>query len=96
MKKTIFFTIVALIAVFLLSADRASALEPIPEESGFTGFVRPGVGGMRFKTNLVASFLGFDLSEKEINSLNDSPDSESTFIALIPFSVAYTFASPWA
>ncbi|MGD8776542.1 MAG: DUF2860 family protein [Syntrophobacterales bacterium] len=93
MKKRTFFAVAALIGVFLLGADLARALEPIPDESGFSGFVRPGVGYMSFKTNLVASFLGFDLSEKKNDSLNDSPDSESTAIALIPFSVAYTFAS---
>ena len=47
---------------------------------------------MRYKTNMVASFLGYDLSDKKTNSLNDSPDSESSGIALIPFSLQYTFA----
>jgi hypothetical protein len=48
---------------------------------------------MRYKTNMVASFLGFDLSDKKTDSLDDSPDAESTGVALVPFSLEYTFAS---
>jgi hypothetical protein len=42
---------------------------------------------------MVASFLGFDLSDKKTDSLDDSPDSQSTGIASAPFSLQYTFAS---
>jgi hypothetical protein len=41
----------------------------------------------------MASFLGFDLSDKKTDSLDDSPNSESTVIAMAPFSLEYTFAS---
>ena len=77
----------------LFGANLATALEPIPKESGFSGFIRPGVGYMRYKTNMVASFLGFDLSKERNDSLDDSPDAESTGIVLVPFSLEYTFAS---
>ena len=93
MKKTFFGTIAALAFLLLLGAGSAIALEPIPQESGFTGFIRPGVGYLRFKSNLVASFLGYDLSEERIDSINDKPDAESTGIVLFPFSIEYTFAS---
>jgi hypothetical protein len=79
--------------MFLLGANLATALEPIPKESGFSGFIRPGVGYLNYKSNMVASFLGFDLSDKKIDSLTDSPDSQSTGIAFVPFSLQYTFAS---
>ena len=42
---------------------------------------------------MVASFLGFDLSDKQTNSLTDTPDSQSTGIVLLPFALRYTFAS---
>ena len=71
----------------------AAALEPIPVESGFSGFIRPGVGYLRYKSNMVASFLGYDLSDKRINSRNDSPNTESNGIILVPFALRYTFAS---
>lgn len=48
---------------------------------------------MRYKTNMVASFLGFDLSDKKTDSLDDSPDAESTGVVLVPFSLVYNFAS---
>jgi len=48
---------------------------------------------MSYKTNMVASFLGFDLSDETIDSLLDSPDDESSAIFLMPFSLEYTFAS---
>jgi hypothetical protein len=79
--------------IFLFGTTMALALEPIPQASGFSGFIRPGVGYMSYETNMVASFLGFDLSEESTDSLFDSPDDESTAIFLIPFSLEYTFAS---
>jgi hypothetical protein len=42
---------------------------------------------------IVASFLGFDLSDEKTGSLDDSPDSESTAIVMAPFPLEYTFAS---
>jgi len=93
MKKTNFLTIAVLTLILLFGANLAMALDPIPKESGFGGFIRPGVGYLNYKSNMVASFLGYDLSEKKINSLDDSPDSESTGLVLVPFSLQYTFAS---
>ncbi len=93
MKKTNVLTTAGLTIMLLLGANLATALEPIPKESGFGGFIRPGVGYLNFKSNMVASFLGYDLSDKKTNSLDDSPDSQSNGIALVPFSLQYTFAS---
>jgi hypothetical protein len=93
MKKTTCLTISAVVFALLLGAGIATALEPIPVKSGFSGFIRPGVGYMRFKTNMVASFMGDDLSEEKINSLTDSPNSESNTVILAPFALQYTFAS---
>jgi hypothetical protein len=84
----------ALVAIILMfGATMASALDPIPQASGFSGFIRPGVGYMSYETNMVASFLGFDLSDESTDSLFDSPDDESTAVFLMPFSLEYTFAS---
>jgi hypothetical protein len=92
MNKYTFLTIAVLAVSLLLGANVATAIEPIPTESGFGGFIRPGAGYMRFKTNMVASFLGYDLSDKKTDSLDDEPDSESTGIVLAPFLLNYTFA----
>ena len=93
MKKTNYIISAALVIFLFFGVKLATALEPVPEESGFGGFVRPGVGYINYKSNLVASFVGLDLSDKKINSLTDSPDSQSNGIALVPFSLEYTFAS---
>jgi hypothetical protein len=42
---------------------------------------------------MVASFLGNDLSDRKINSLTDSPNTQTSGIALVPFALRYTFAS---
>jgi hypothetical protein len=93
MKTLRSFIIAALGTAFLFSANLSFALEPIPQESGFSGFIRPSIGYLNFKSNMVASFLGFDLSDKKTDSLDDSPDSQSTAIVMAPFSLEYTFAS---
>jgi hypothetical protein len=92
MKNVRLLTIFVAIAALLAVVNLAAALEPVPQESGFSGFIRPGVGYMRFKSNMVASFLGYDLSDKKINSRSDSPDAQSSGIVLAPFSLEYTFA----
>ena len=93
MKRNILLIIAVLTTILLVGADLATALQPIRNESGFSGFFRPGVGFMSYKTNMVASWLGYDLSDKKTDSLTDSPDSESTGIFLLPFALRYTFAS---
>jgi hypothetical protein len=66
-------------------------LEPMPNTSGFSGFVRPGFGYLDIETNMVAKIGNFDLSKRTINSRNRSPRSESTGILNLPFRLAYTF-----
>lgn len=92
MKKSGLITLAVLCAMLLLGAGSATALDPIPQKSGFSGFIRPGAGYIRYKSNMVASFLGFDLSDERIDSLTDSPDAQSSGIVMVPFSLKYTFA----
>ncbi|HEY7710161.1 MAG TPA: DUF2860 family protein [Candidatus Entotheonella sp.] len=70
----------------------AIALEPVPQEPGFSGFIQPAIGALWYKSNLVASFVSFDLSEEKIDSLSDEPDSQSTAVFLFPFELSYTFS----
>ena len=92
MKRLICLTLAASIMVMAATADFANALEPVPTASGFSGFIRPGAGFVSFKSNMVASFLGVDLSDKKTNALDSSPDIQSSAIVLVPFSLGYTFA----
>ena len=92
MKIKLFCILTAAIMLGVMAAGMANALEPVPRESGFNGFIRPGIGYLQYKTNMVASFLGFDLSDEQGSPLDESPDSESSAILLAPFSLGYTFA----
>ena len=92
MKRLLCLTLAASIMVMTATANFAYALEPVPTASGFNGFIRPGAGFVSFKSNMVASFLGIDLSDKKTNALDSSPDSQSSAIVLMPFSLGYTFA----
>lgn len=69
----------------------ALGLDPIAQESGFSGFVQPGVGYLSIKSNMVARVLSFDMSEDRIDSLNREPGSQSTPMVMLPFKLAYTF-----
>lgn len=89
------FLIVAAAAVLLgvmVGTNPVMALDPIPQNSGFSGYLQPGVGYLSIKSNTVAKVLSFDLSDKRINNRNDEPDSESGAIFTVPYKLAYTFA----
>ena len=55
MKKYMLLIVVTLTTILLIGADLATALEPIPNESGFSGFFRPGVGQFSSQKHLGAS-----------------------------------------
>jgi hypothetical protein len=68
----------------VLSGSPAIALDPIPKQSGFSGYIQPGVGYLSIKSDTVAKMLNFDLSDKRINDLDEEPDSQSTAIFTVP------------
>ncbi len=61
MRKPSCLTVATLIIMLFAGVNLATALEPIPVESGFSGFIRPGAGYLRYKSNMIASVVGFDL-----------------------------------
>jgi opacity protein-like surface antigen len=89
--KSVLTVIVFSLAV-AMAASPALALDPIPKQSGFSGYIQPGAGYLNIKSNTVAKVLSFDLSDQRIDDLNDEPDSESTAIFTVPYKLAYTFA----
>ena len=66
----------------------------IPEESGFSGFINLGLGGVAVKSNVMAETgFGFvDLGDDTIDGLNDSPGRESGLLPVVNFEASYTFA----
>ncbi|WP_036798238.1 DUF2860 domain-containing protein [Photobacterium marinum] len=81
-----------LLVLLLCSIPTSYAIEPIPKENGFGGFVNVGIGGTTVESNNLAKFGSVDLSNDTINSVNDKPDSESSAIPVIAAELAYTFA----
>lgn len=70
-------------------ASQVYAAEPIPEESGFSGFIQLGVGATELESNMVAG----DLGSRTTSSLQQSPGSESKVAGLFNGELKYTFAS---
>lgn len=77
----------------LVAASTAFALDPIPQDSGFSGFVMPGVGAINYKSNLVADVPAMNVGDRVTGSLDSSPDSTSSAMGVVNFEVAYTIAS---
>jgi len=69
------------------------AIEPIPKESGFSGFINLGAGVTSVESNTLAKFGSVELGDNTIDSLSQSPDSETAGLPVIGLEVAYTFAS---
>lgn len=87
------FFVLWLTAAILLVPLSASALDPIPTTSGFSGFIRLGAGVMSYKSNMVAGNGFLDVTDNTISSYMDSPESETKFLPVFNGELAYTFAS---
>jgi hypothetical protein len=74
-------------------APAALAIEPIPETSGWRGFALVGAGYLEFETNQVAGNTIVDIGNTTINSVNDSPESDSASLPVITGEVNYTFGN---
>jgi hypothetical protein len=81
----------ATLATFVVST--ANAVSPIPEETGFSGFVNLGVGGARVKSNTLAKIVGNDIGDDSINDLTKSPGEQNTTVPAVAFEVSYTFGT---
>jgi len=84
------FTIALLVLV-----GNANAIEPIPQEAGWSGFVNLGVSAFDVKSNLIAGVdaASIDIGDPVINSIFDEPDSESFAMPQVSLNLKYTFAS---
>jgi hypothetical protein len=73
----------------------AHAIEPIPAEPGWSGFVTVGVGGVSAETNMVAGIdrYGVDVGNATISSLANKPDSKSAAIPQVNLNINYTFST---
>ncbi|MEE4111366.1 MAG: DUF2860 family protein, partial [Desulfobacteraceae bacterium] len=77
----------------LFGAAPAYSILPIPQDSGFSGFINLGVGAVTAESNTIAGNSLATIGKERIDSLTGSPDSENDVIPLINGELAYTFAS---
>lgn len=84
---------VCLLVWLIAGSQSAWALDPIPKESGFDGYLEPSVGFMRLEDNMVAELGVIEIGDDRIDSLDDSPDTETSATIGLDFNLGYTFAS---
>ncbi|MGA8281389.1 MAG: DUF2860 family protein [Desulfobacterales bacterium] len=65
----------------------------MPQDSGVSGFINLGVGVITAKSNMIAGNSLADIGKSRIDSLTDSPDSESDVILVLNGELAYTLVS---
>ena len=81
-----------LACILCIWASAAFGFEPIPKESGFTGFMNIGGIYLDVKSNMITGNKIADIGKKAINSIYKSPRSETDFLPMFNFAVRYTFA----
>ena len=81
------------LAITILLFGNAYAIEPIPAESGFSGYLSLGGGYSHVKSNMIAGNTFGDVGNRTVDSLTDSPDSNSSGSVQFNYDVRYTFAS---
>lgn len=89
----ILFSIVSLTVFGFFLATPVLSMQPIPKESGISGFINVGAGGISVENNMIAGNSLGDIGNKRISSLTDSPDSNEDMILVLSGELAYTFAS---
>jgi len=77
--------------VLSLATGSALALEPMPKEPGFSGYLALGAAGGMVESNFLAEALGVDLSNDKIYQY-DSPGETTIILPSAQFSVGYTFS----
>lgn len=74
----------------LMVIGNAQAVQPIPDQTGFSGFVSLGLSAVSVESNFLAEVASQDLGDDNISDL-DSPDSESLALPLAAFELSYTW-----
>lgn len=86
MKKTL-----PALALSLVTSS-ALALDPIPNETGFSGTAGLGAAGGSVESNFLAEIWGIDLSSEDIYQY-DSPDGTTIIIPSVKFRLDYVFSN---
>jgi hypothetical protein len=84
--------VVASIILVLMPA-MAFALDRLPEEKGWAGFVNLGVGAAGLKSNMIVGNDLADLGQDTIGSILAGPDRDTTGLPIINAEIGYYFDS---
>ena len=87
---------VTLAGALALATTPSWAIEPMPEESGFSGFAEAGWSYTGIKSNLIAGIgIGSwdEITNESVDSIFDSPSTNSEGMPLFNFFFGYTFDS---
>ena len=79
--------------ILLTLPSMSSAINAIPTEDGFSGYLAMGAATIKAESNMIAGNSVADVGQKTIYSLTDSADSERDTTPLFNAELAYTFAS---
>lgn len=80
------------LCLLALGGSAALAMEPLPKESGWNGYVSPTVSALEFRDNLVAGAGSLDVGTRRIESLDAKAKTESLAAVSLPLEVGYMFA----
>ncbi len=92
MNHTIIKTVLLVTGSLLFLAIPLLAIDKIPNESGFSGYANLGAAYARVKSNTVVGIKSYEVGNKRITSLDESPDSENTGLPVVNIELRYTFA----
>lgn len=84
-----------IVTSILFAVNSAFAqLDPIPKESGFSGYIGPAAGAVRYKSNMIAGLrkINVDFGEEITKSLTEEAESRTQGIGLLNFELGYNFA----
>ena len=87
------FRLSVIIFVLILYVRPATAINPIPEESGFSGFVSIGTSAMSLGSNMVSGNKFGDVENVTLPSIYGKPETVTSIKASINGSLRYTFGS---
>jgi hypothetical protein len=86
---------VLIAAMVVFTANMAFAIDPIPKESGFSGYIGPAIGAARYKGNMIAGLnkLSMNFGEETTDSLTEEAEPKTAGLGLLNFEFGYNFAS---
>ncbi|MHC4757842.1 MAG: DUF2860 family protein, partial [Planctomycetota bacterium] len=85
------YAVLACALMLFFAGTSLAVLQPVPEESGVSGFVNIGTGYMEAKSNMVAGNQIISIGESTIDSVFSSPDTDHEMIPILNGEVRYTF-----